>query len=63
MSRADVLFVVVAFSVKRCPLQGVLKAVHTCKTRAVTMYSHQRCSDITELAEKASSVATGVHMK
>lgn len=51
------------FSVERCPREGVLEALHTCKERAVIMYLQQRCSDITELAEKASAVATGANMK
>lgn len=63
MSTADEQFAGGEFSVERCPRQGILEAVHTCKERAVTMYLHQRCSDITELAEKASSVATGANMK
>lgn len=35
----------------RCPRKGVIEVVHTCK--ALTVYLHQRCSDITELAKLA----------
>lgn len=45
------------------PEKEFLEAVHTCKERAVIMYLQQRCSDITELAERASSVAAGANMK
>lgn len=36
---------------ERCPRKGVIEVVHTCK--ALTVYLHQRCSDITELAKLA----------
>lgn len=50
------------FSVERCAREGVLEAVHTCKENAAIMYLQQRCGDITQLAERASSIATGASM-
>lgn len=39
--------------------KGVLEVVHTCKEKPVTVYLHQRCSDITELAELARKQKAG----